>query len=176
MGKVRAGAGLGGAAFGLPTTRGTRAFLPCCVWVMVARAKRTMPKGCRSWSEWVMRPEPKRRGFERDGRRRGLEAVARKHGGPLRATCNAKTVAMYQCHAGTCTTALQLSTKLCTVQDTYLSVQTLGKRAENRGSDEVHMPLFTQPAPQGRPSRFSSHRKGAGLPHPIKGGVSGLQS
>ena len=27
--------------------------------------------------------------------------------------------------------------------------------------------LFTQPAPQGRPSRFSSHRKGAGLPHPI---------
>ena len=34
--------------------------------------------------------------------------------------------------------------------------------------------LFTQPAPLGRPSRFSSHRKGAGLPHPISGGGSGL--
>ena len=39
---------------------------------------------------------------------------------------------------------------------------------------DVHFSLFTQPAPQGRPSRFSSHRKGAGLPHPIRGGGSGL--
>ena len=35
---------------------------------------------------------------------------------------------------------------------------------------ETIISLFTQPAPQGRPSRFSSHRKGAGLPHPIRGG------
>ena len=34
----------------------------------------------------------------------------------------------------------------------------------------------TQPVQQGRPSRFSSHRKCAGLPHPIRGGGSGLQS
>ena len=36
--------------------------------------------------------------------------------------------------------------------------------------------LFTQPASQGRPSRFSSYRKGADLPHPIRGAGSGLQS
>ena len=34
----------------------------------------------------------------------------------------------------------------------------------------MHTSLFTQPAPQGRPSRFSSHREGVCLPHPISGG------
>ena len=29
--------------------------------------------------------------------------------------------------------------------------------------------LFTHPVPQGQPSSFSSHSKGTGLPHPIKG-------
>ena len=42
------------------------------------------------------------------------------------------------------------------------------------GAYSVHitadlLPLFTQPVHQGRPSRFRSHRKGAGLPHPIRG-------
>ena len=35
---------------------------------------------------------------------------------------------------------------------------------------------FTQPAPQGRPSSLSSHRKGARPPHPTRDGGFGLQS
>ena len=34
----------------------------------------------------------------------------------------------------------------------------------------VTLSLFTQPAPHGRPSRFSSQHKGAGVPHPIRAG------
>ena len=35
---------------------------------------------------------------------------------------------------------------------------------------------FTQPTPQRRPTRFSTHHKGAGAHHPIRDGGSGLQS
>ena len=44
-------------------------------------------------------------------------------------------------------------------------------KAEHNARDA----LFTQPAPLELPSRFSSHSKGAGLPHPISGGESHLQ-
>ena len=156
---------------------GACAFLPCCVWVMVARAKRIMPKGYRSWSEWVMRPEPKRRGFERDGGMpRGLEAVARKHGGPVRAaeldTCNAKTAAMYQCHSRTCTTALQLSTKLCALCRARTFVFEHWASGPKIPGQTRCICLYSPSQPHGGDRAGSAHTvKAPAFPIPLRGAV-----
>ena len=74
----------------------------------------------------------------------------------------------------------QLSTIIISHQPSTLNPQPLKINTQPSNLYPQHSTLiphsfFTQPAPQGRPSRFSSHSKGTSLPHPIMGGGSGLQ-